>query len=607
MKWGKKLLCITILFCSIFLQKSYAQTVENITIDIGPINVTDSVNKPHMLGVIAGPAPNHNSPAPDLTFKYHDIGVTSVRNNDYKDDRLDMELMFFGGTFPITSGTTEYPKWNVNPNNLQNYHFTKSDAQFQNWLDGGFLPFFRLGGEHNSSPRVHDYEGPRSTEESNWIKAGIHVVNRYNSFNGGTNTLAGYLDIWTEYPQRNFWDRDSLSFNNFWCNAFDSLKTHFHSLKIGGPGFNTSVSTSLGNGTVKTWVDLFLRELVSRNLKPDWIGFHVFSNDVSDFYNTAIAYRKLLRAEPPFNAYASVWGSGNNSFFNNTELICGAWGFDNDHSLPHSTRDSLFNKQKGAAHHVGVFIALQQADIERAYIYRGGDFVVDSSEAVNGLFYGDSIAGYKPVSYGFKMCSKMQTIYNKKLISPVYALASGSSKIWTLAGEDANGNKAILISNPSESTIHLTLTLNGNNLSTALFPYVDQYTITDTNNGQTPNHWNSGTFVLPPFTAHLITMRKDVTIGINSNNPPAHYSLLQNYPNPFNAGTTFEFTLSSDQQVTLNIFDITGKEITSVFNGELSQGKHTLFFDARQLSGGIYFYRITAGSFVQTKKMTLLR
>ena len=608
----KKLILFQIIALFLVI-KLRAQTTENITINIGSVDLADSVNKPNMLGVIAGPSPNYNSPSPDLTYKYQDIGVTTIRNNDYKDDRLDMERMFFGGTYPVTANTPNYPKWDVDPNNNQYYHFKESDAQFQNWLDGGFLPFFRLGGEHNSFPRSHDYEGPRSSEESNWITAGLKVVNRYNSFNGETNTLAGYLDIWTEYPQYNFWDRDSVSFNNFWCNTFDSLKTHFHSLKIGGPGFNTSVSTALGKrNIVKVWVDLFLRELKSRNLKPDWIGFHVFSNNIDDFYNTAIAYRKLLRAEPPFDTYASIWGSGNSSFFNGTELICDAWGFNNDHSLPQSTRDSLFNKQKGAAHHVGVFIALQQADIERAYIYRGGEFVVDSLQAVNGLFYGDSNGGYKPVAYGFKLSSKMQTIYNKKLISPVYAIASGGSKIWTLAGEDANGNKAILISNPSENTINMTLTLNGSNLSTSLFPYIDQYTITDNNDGQTPSQWNSGAFVLHPFTSHLITMKKNLTgVDINSNKLPTHYSLLQNYPNPFNPSTAISYHLPTISQVTLKVYDILGKKITTLVSKVQKAGTYKVNFDAAKLGSGVYFYKLTAknnfGSFVQSKKMILIK
>jgi len=83
----------------------------------------------------------------------------------------------------------------------------ESDIQFQNWLDGGFVPFFRLGGENSHNINQHDYKGPRANEEASWLKAGLNVVNRYNNFEGGNNTLQGYLNLWTEYPQNQFWDR----------------------------------------------------------------------------------------------------------------------------------------------------------------------------------------------------------------------------------------------------------------------------------------------------------------------------------------------------------------------------------------------------------------
>lgn len=568
-----KRIILTLLIALLYVLSASAQ--ETITINIGSINVTDSVNKPHMLGVIAGPSPNYNSTASDLTIQYQDIGVTTVRNNDYFDDRLDMERMFFCGTYPINQFTPQYPKWDCDPNDLANYHFTESDAQFQNWINGNFLPFFRLGGENGHLIRPHDYKGPRSNEEANWINAGIKVVNRYNNFGGDTNTLKGYLNIWTEYPHNTFWDRDSLEFNNFWCNTFDSLKTNFPSLKIGGPGFNTSVSTALGNtSVVKTWTNLFLRELKSRNLKPDWIGFHVFSNDIQDFYNAAIAYRKLLRSETPFTSYSSVWGSGNTSFFHGTELICDAWGFDNDQSLPASTRDSLFNKQRGAAHHVGAFIAFQQTDIERAYIYRGGEMGSDTTQGVMGLFQGNANGSYKPVAYGFKLCSKMQTIYNKKLISSVNAIASGGSKIWTLAGEDSIGNKAILISNPTANTINLSLQLNNSNLSTSMYPYINQFTVTDNNNGQTPSVWTSGVFVLPPYTSHLITMTNTPVSIVEQQNIKHNITL---YPNPTKSMINFSETLKD-----IKVYDVYGQLV-------LSQNGLTNSLSVKELNNGVYF------------------
>lgn len=570
----------TVLFYTIaflFVIKVNAQTAETITIDIGSISLTDSINKPHMLGVIAGPAPNFQSIAPDLTSKYHDIGVTTVRNNDYFDDRLDMEQMFFCGTYPITTSTSPYPNWDCDPNNSANYHFTESDAQFQNWVDGGFLPFFRLGGENSHPVNQHDYKGPRSNEEANWITAGLRVVDRYSSFGSDADALKGYLNLWTEYPQKLFWDRDSVSFNNFWCTSFDSLKNNFPSLKIGGPGFNSSVSIQAGNtttGSISTHIDLFLRELKLRNLKPGWIGFHVFSNDIDDFYKASIAYRKLLRAEPPFTAYASVWGSGDASFFNGVELICDAWGFDNDQSLPASTRDSLFNKQRGSAHHLGAFIAFQHADIERAYIYRGGEFGSDTTTGVMGLFRGSASGSYKPVAYGFKLCSKMQTVYNKKLISPVSAIASGGSEIWTLAGEDVDENKAILISNPSANTINLSLTLNSTNLSTSIYPYVNHYSVTDASNGETPNPWTSGTFALSPYSSHLITMSNTAT-QINEATIEKQQTTL--YPNPADESLVFSEALTD-----IEVFNVFGQLVMP----KIKSGKN---ISISALADGIYF------------------
>lgn len=548
---------------------------ETISINIGPMDAADPAVEPHMLGVIAGPSPNYSSIAPDLTTRYQDIGVTSVRNNDYFDDRLDMERMFFCGNYPINQFTPQYPKWDGDPQNPANYHFTESDAQFQNWVDGNFLPFFRLGGENNHLIRGHDYKGPRSNEEANWIDAGIKVVTRYNNFGGDTNTLKGYLDIWTEYPQHQFWDRDSLAFNNFWCNTFDTLKYTFPNLKIGGPGFNTSVSTKLGNDSVvRVWLDLFLRELTLRELRPDWIGFHVFSNDIEEFYNASVAYRKLLRAEPPFDAYASVWGSGDNSFFNDVELICDAWGFDNDQDLAASVRDSLFNRQRGAAHHVGAFIAFQQADIERAYIYRGGEMGADTSLGVMGLFQGDANANYKPVAYGFKLCSKMQTVYNRKLTSPVHAIASGGSTIWTLAGEDSIGNRAILISNPTANTIDLSLQLNNIDLSTAMYPEISQYTVTDINSGEIPTTWTGGVFVLPPYTSHLITMTETLLTTAEEH---VADRIITVYPNPTNSLINFSEALRN-----VRVYDVFGQLV-------LSHTGATTFIDVKGLGVGVYY------------------
>lgn len=90
-------------------------------------------------------------------------------------------------------------------------------------------------------------------------------------------------------------------------------------------------------------------------------------------------------------------------------------------------------------------------------------------------------------------------------------------------------------------------------------------------------------------------------------NVPAEYSLTQNYPNPFNPSTQISFSVPTTQNVALKVFNVAGQEVASLHNGSATAGKHIVNFDASNLSSGIYFYRIEAGSFVQTRKMMLVK
>ncbi len=98
-------------------------------------------------------------------------------------------------------------------------------------------------------------------------------------------------------------------------------------------------------------------------------------------------------------------------------------------------------------------------------------------------------------------------------------------------------------------------------------------------------------------------------IGIHqiSTEVPAKFDLQQNYPNPFNPATNIKFSIPSGSFVTLKIYDQTGKEITALVNQELAAGIYNVDFDAGDLSSGLYFYKITAGDFSQTKKMVLVK
>ena len=94
---------------------------------------------------------------------------------------------------------------------------------------------------------------------------------------------------------------------------------------------------------------------------------------------------------------------------------------------------------------------------------------------------------------------------------------------------------------------------------------------------------------------------------ILDDNLPVHFGLAQNYPNPFNPTTEISFSLPKPVKVVLEIFNIQGQKVDVLESGSLSAGTHTITWDASTKNSGIYFYRLTAGEFVATKKMVLLK
>jgi plastocyanin len=85
------------------------------------------------------------------------------------------------------------------------------------------------------------------------------------------------------------------------------------------------------------------------------------------------------------------------------------------------------------------------------------------------------------------------------------------------------------------------------------------------------------------------------------------FELNQNYPNPFNPTTTIKYSIPANGIITLRVFNAIGEEVSMLANEFKEAGTYDVSFNAAQLSSGIYFYRLQAGSFVETKKMILLK
>jgi len=112
----------------------------------------------------------------------------------------------------------------------------------------------------------------------------------------------------------------------------------------------------------------------------------------------------------------------------------------------------------------------------------------------------------------------------------------------------------------------------------------------------------------------VLTKSSSKTISYQGSLEVKEYALSQNYPNPFNPSTVINYQIPVDGFVSLKIYDITGREVTTLVNRAQTKGRYEIKFDASNLSSGVYFYRIrsvpsssSGQGFIKTMKMILLR
>ena len=107
--------------------------------------------------------------------------------------------------------------------------------------------------------------------------------------------------------------------------------------------------------------------------------------------------------------------------------------------------------------------------------------------------------------------------------------------------------------------------------------------------------------------AAWVFVQNSVGFGEQALEIPRQFGLKQNYPNPFNPSTTIKYELPKSSLVTLTVYDLLGREVSVLVNERRDAGVHETKFDGAGLASGVYFYRLTAGSFVQTRKLLLMK
>jgi len=112
----------------------------------------------------------------------------------------------------------------------------------------------------------------------------------------------------------------------------------------------------------------------------------------------------------------------------------------------------------------------------------------------------------------------------------------------------------------------------------------------------------------PTGAIHTIyELLENTSIDYPAGEIPDKINFYRNYPNPFNAQTTIQYSLPVVSNVTIDIYDILGRKVETLIDKKRQAGYHQAVWNARDISSGMYFYKIQAGEFSQTKKMVLLK
>ena len=109
--------------------------------------------------------------------------------------------------------------------------------------------------------------------------------------------------------------------------------------------------------------------------------------------------------------------------------------------------------------------------------------------------------------------------------------------------------------------------------------------------------------IIPEWSDNSIQMLGSFT----SVNIPDEISLLPSYPNPFNPSTYLQFTIPTDMDVALNVYDINGRLVDEIVNSNLSRGYHNFEWDAAQFSSGVYFIQLRVGAKQEIQKVVLMK
>jgi len=372
----------------------------------------------NLMGVNAGPVSTTDTlRSLDVTAGYNEIGVSLIRTNDYY-GALDMCIM--------------YPDQSADPLDPASYDFTESDRVFAAIIDGGFIPYLRLG---NSWGPTDNYTPPlpRIPENfENWALAAVEVVRHYtDTLLWGNETKLKYVEIWNEPNSQAFWNGTVEDFCRLYSRTSVFLKNEFPELSIGGPGFSPKVFAD-PNG--KYMPLKFLTYIRDNDIPLDFVSWHIYTNEPLEFESAALYYDSLAQSLGLSDVE-----------FHNTEWSTLA-------ALENPQYEALKTGGLGASIVTGIWITMQDVPLKVATIYRGNEPLEQVPVSYNfGLF--DTTGAPRRMALAMDLWGRMGLFPERVGINITRVDGDEIEGVWAIAGENTYSQTAILIANSTSNEI----------------------------------------------------------------------------------------------------------------------------------------------------------
>ncbi len=503
----------------------------------------------------------------------------------------------------------------LNANDSTQYNFTASDLQVNAIINNGMEPMFILPAPYTKPANLTNF----ATFIKNIIRHYKQGWNNGYYYNLKVVTWANEPDLGTT-----FWGGTQTEYFDTYATVSNAIKSLDSTITIVAPNLAFPCSWSGSTRVLSSWVTNFLSYCQTNNVKVDIFSFHAYTPiTYYQFYYDMTLMNNALSAYPALSNIYDTPKLGNTEW--NT-MLGDLWS---------GSYHKQFDSAWVAAHNILALSAMTAQGLTLS-TRMGGTF--NSVSNCHDFLLTDCNSIGKPPYFAFKgfnmlaNYTKLQTTGSDYINFSATSGKNADTVTLVLSNFDAltylnrfepntsrppwtDYNK--YVANFGTPAVYEYARISINNLPwTNDRIKVFHYLVDDNNDLNLVNTSSFGGSSNLSFIAamtapsvHIFKIFKETITGIKpiTGIIPKEYSLSQNFPNPFNPSTTIQFAIPNSQFVILKIYDVLGREVAKLVEGELNPGELSVVLDAKSLASGVYFYQLRAGIFIQTKKMLIIK